>query len=136
MFEQFIELQDRISAIVARSETILNRKDARDVAALGRTRWELAGALREYQLFKHDRIFDPLAQSEGYHARQAQRLRTECIRAGEEFRHYVLEWSAISILDRWDEYKPAALDAIARVRAYIAKDRNQISELLQVKAAA
>jgi hypothetical protein len=135
MFEQFVELQDRIHAIVNRSEAIL-RSDSRDVAALGNCRWEAARTLREYQLFKHSRIFDPLERVQDYRAIKARRMKADCIRVGEEFRAYVLKWSVVSILDHWAEYHPAALDAVARMRAQLAKERAGVAELLDMKSAA
>ena len=135
MFEQFIELQDRILAITDRTEAIL-RSDSKDVAALGNCRWEAARTLREYQLFKHGRIFDPLEKGQDYRAIKARRMKADCIRVGEEFRAYVLKWSVVSILDHWAEYHPAALDLIARIRAHLAKERIGVAELLDQKSAA
>ena len=135
MLEQFTLLQDRILAILDRAEAIL-RSGTNDVAALGKTRWEAARALREYQLFKHSRIFDPLERGQDYRAAHARRMKAECIRVGEEFRQYVLTWSVVSILDHWAEYHPAALDAIRRIRAHLASERRAIAELFDVKPAA
>jgi hypothetical protein len=135
MFEQFVELQDRILAIVARAEALL-RSDTRDVAALGKARWEVARALREYQLFKHNRIFDPLGSGPDYRAIRARRMKAECIRVGEEFRQYVLKWSVVSILDHWADYHPAALDAVVRIRAQLAKERIGVAQLLDPDSAA
>ena len=135
MFEQFVELQDRILAIADRSEAIL-RSDSKDVAALGNCRWEAARTLREYQLFKHNRIFDPLEKGQDYRAIRARRMKADCIRVGDEFRAYVLKWSVVSILDHWSEYHPAALDLIARIRAHLAKERIGVAELLDQKSAA
>lgn len=135
MFEHFVELQDRILAIVDRAESIL-RSEARDIAALGQARWEVARALREYQLFKHSRIFDPIERGQDYRAIRARRMKAECIRVGEEFRAYVLKWSVVSILDHWADYHPAALDAAARIRAHLAKERLGVAELLDGQSAA
>ena len=132
MFEQLTLLQDRILAIVDRAEAIL-RSGTRDVAALGQTRWEVARTLREYQLFKHSRIFDPIERAQDYRALRARQMKAECIRVGEEFRQYVLTWSVVSILDHWATYHPAALDAVARIRAHLASERAGIAELLDVK---
>ena len=136
MFEHFIELQDRILAIVSRAEAILRQPGNRDTAALGGARWEVARALREYQLFKHSCIFDPLERGADYRAIKAKRMKADCIRIGEEFRAYVLKWSVVSILDHWAEYHPAALDAVARIRAHLAKERIGVAELLDTQSAA
>ncbi|HMI17954.1 MAG TPA: hypothetical protein VK533_00280 [Sphingomonas sp.] len=136
MFDRFMELQERILAIAVRSEAALLAPGDHDVAALGQTRWEIARALREYQLFKHTRIFDPIERQPDHRAYQARRMKAECIRVGEEFRRYVLKWSVVSILDHWAEFLPAALDAIARIRAQLAKERIGVTALLEIKSAA
>jgi hypothetical protein len=136
MFDRFIELQDRILAITVRSEALLRDPEKHDIAALGNARWEVTRALREYQIFKHTRIFDPLEACGDYRMVQMRRMKADCIRAGEEFHRYVLKWSAVCILDHWADYHPAALDVIARVRAQLAKERIGVSALLDVKSAA
>lgn len=136
MFEQFIELQDRIPAIINRAESLLQNSDTYDVTALGQARWEAARCLREYQLFKHARIFDPLDRGQDSRAITARRMKAECIRGGEEFRAYVLKWSVVSIPDHWANYHPAALDAIARIRAQLIRERIGVAELLGLKSAA
>jgi hypothetical protein len=136
MFAKFVDLQDRVHAIVNRAEAILRDPDNKDVAALGTARWELARTLREYQLFKHSRIFDPLERGQDYRAIRARRMKADCIRVGEEFRAYVLKWSVVSILDHWSEYHPAALDAVARIRAHLARERVGVAELLDVRPVA
>jgi hypothetical protein len=136
MFEQFIELQDRILAIVRRSEAALLNPEERDVAELGKTRWELARSLREYQLFKQTSIFDPIERTQDSRAPRTRRMRAECERAGEAFRQYVLKWSVVSILDYWDDYKAAALTAMTQVRAQLSGERNDMAELLGVRRAA
>lgn len=136
MFERFIELQDRILAIAVRGEAALLASGDHDVATLSQMRWEIARALREYQLFKHTRIFDPIERQPDHRAPQARRMKAECVRVGEEFRNYVLKWSVVSTLDHWADYHPAALDAIARIRAQLAKERIGVIALLEAKSAA
>jgi hypothetical protein len=136
MFEQFVELQDRILAIVARSETFLLDETRRDVGGLGRTRWDLARTLRDYQSLIHAQIFDRYERRADQAGQLAQQMKSDCIRAGEDFRQYVLKWSVISILDHWDDYRPAALEAIAKVRSQLAKERAGVTDLLRVSALA
>jgi len=136
MFDQFVQLQDRIVALLDRAEAILRSSADPDIATLGLTRWEAARILREYQLFKHNRIFDPIERSQDYRAPKVRRMKAECVRFGEEFRNYVLKWSVVSILDHWAEYQPAALEAIAGIRAQLAGERASVAELLENKSAA
>jgi len=136
MFEQFVELQDRIHAIVDRAEAILREPGNRDVATLGQARWQAARLLRQYQLFKHSRIFDPIAASQDFRALKAKRMKEDCIRFGETFQEYVLRWSVVSIADNWEEYHAAALGSITRIRAQLVKERAGVAELLDVKSEA
>jgi len=136
MFEQFLALQDRIFAIVDRAESVLRDPGNRDITTLGQCRWEAARTLREYQLFKHGRIFDPIERGQDFRALRARRMKADCVHVGEEFRAYVLKWSVVSILDHWDEYHPAALEAVRRIRAHLAKERIGVAELLGVQATA
>jgi hypothetical protein len=136
MFEQFVELQDRIHAIVDRAEAILREPGNRDVAALGQARWQAARLLRQYQLFKHSRIFDPIAASQDFRALRAKRMKEDCIRFGETFQDYVLRWSVVSISDNWEEYHAAALGSVARIRAQLVKERAGVAELLDVNSEA
>ena len=136
MFEQFVELQDHIHAIVDRAEAILREPGNRDVASLGQARWQAARALRQYQLFKHGRIFDPIAASQDFRALKARQMKEDCISFGDAFHKYVLRWSVVSIADNWEEYHAAALGSVARIRAQLVKERVGIAELLGVKSAA
>jgi len=135
MFDHFLETQDNILAISDRAEEIIC-SDTRDLAALGEARWELARALREYQLFKHSRIFDPIASAHDGRTIKAQCMKAECIRVGEAFRAYILKWSSVSVTDHWADYQPAALEAIARIRAHLMRERAGVAELLQMRSAA
>jgi hypothetical protein len=136
MFDQFVELQDKILAIVARSEAFLLDETRRDVGGLGRTRWDLARTLREYQSLIFTQIFDRYEHRADQAGQLARQMKNDCIRAGEDFRQYVLKWSVISILDHWDDYRPAALEAIAKVRSQLAKERAGVTDLLRVSALA
>jgi hypothetical protein len=135
MFDRFAEFQSRIEALLVRGEAVLRATDDRDVSQLGQTRWEMARLLREYQLYKHTRIFDHFERVGGSQAALARQMRAECIRVGEEFRAYILKWSVTSILDNWAEYQPAALDAIARIRAQLVREQVGVERLLMRNAA-
>ena len=136
MFEQYIEFQDRIHAIVDRAEANLRNPAGADFAALGQTRWEAARALREYELFTHSRIFDPLIRGPDYRALKARTMKADCVRMGEQFRAYVLKWSVVSIADHWAEFYPAALDVMALIRTHLARERTGVSELVEAQSAA
>lgn len=124
------EHQATILDIMRRGERMLRAPD-RDAAGLARGRWELARALLAYQGFKHREIFDPIAGlGAPGHADTARRLKVECVATGDAFRAYIARWSAVSVLDRWDEYQPAALALIAGIREQLARERREAAALL------
>jgi len=134
MFAHFLELQDRILNLASRAEAILG-SDTHDVVSLGQTRWEVVRALREYHLFNQSRIFDPIERAGDGRAAKARTMKADCVRSDEEYREYILKWSAVSISDHWAEYHPAALGSITRIRAQLARERVDVADLLQMRSA-
>lgn len=123
--------QTTIHDILRRGERML-RAPERDAAALARARWELARAILAYQGFKHHEIFDPIARrGPAVRADAARRLKAACVATGDAFRAYVARWSAVSVLDRWDEYQPAALALIAGIRDHLGRERREAEALLK-----
>lgn len=124
------EYQATILGILQRGERLLNATE-RDAAALARTRWELARAMLAYQGFKHRELFDPITASGcPRRAPLARRLKNDCLAMGEAFRAYVAKWSAVSVLDCWAEYQPAALRLITQIRDHLARERRETAALL------
>ena len=131
MSSQIVAYHTKIMSIVQETEATL-RSDEPDLMALGGLRWALGRTLGDYQLFKHTRFFDPLLERGT--TRQvaiAERMKRACITAGIEYRAFVAEWDANSILDRWPHYRPAALAIMARIRAHIDAERDGLVQLLQ-----
>ncbi|WP_425230878.1 hypothetical protein [Sphingomonas sp.] len=127
--------QENILAIMRGAEPLLRDSALRDVAALARARWALMRALGEYQLFKHNEIFDPaIARDLLGSALKAERMKRACIAMGDEFRGYVTKWSGRDVAGDWVAYEPAALQIIARLRAHIARERTEVAELLDMAA--
>lgn len=125
------EHQATIHDILRRGERML-RAPERDAAGLARARWELARAILGYQGFKHREIFDPIAERDAPdRAQVARRLKAECVATGDAFRAYVAKWSAVSVLDHWDEYRPAALATVAGIRDHLARERREAGALLK-----
>ncbi len=128
------EHQAIIHDILRRGQRMLRAPD-RDAAGLARARWELARALLTYQGFKHHEIFDPVAmRGPPDRVATARRLKSECIATGDTFRAYVARWSTGSVLDRWDEYQPAALALIGLLKDHLARERREAGALLEGKA--
>lgn len=105
--------------------------DTCDVAGLARQRWALMRALTAYQLFKHREIFDPaLAQATPATAHRLVRMKRACLDLGDAFRGHVQRWSGSDVKAQWATYQPSALAIITRIRAHIAREREEISALL------
>lgn len=125
------EHQATIHDVLRRGERLLRSPD-HDAAAIARTRWELARAVMAYQGFKHRELFDPIAATgDPARAATARRLKAACVSSGEAFRAYLAKWSVGDVLDRWDEYQPAALRLIADLRAQLAREKYDAEALLK-----
>lgn len=126
------EHQSGILAIIRGSEPLLLAPLERDVAGLARARWALMRALMGYQQFKHREIFDPaIAGAVLGDAQRAGRMKRACTIMSDEFRGYVAKWSAADVGGSWPSYQPAALAMVARLRAHIAREREEIEALLE-----
>ncbi|WP_294392034.1 hypothetical protein [uncultured Sphingomonas sp.] len=136
MYIQFLSLQRRLHAVIDRAERALNAAGEPDIATMGQTRWEIARLLREYQLMKHNRIFVQFEHGFDDRARKARRMKADCIRSGEEYRAYIMEWSVVSILDNWTTYKAAATQAITRLRTQLQREHDGVAYLLDKAIAA
>ena len=120
MIKHLATYQHKITEIVDRAENLIGGRERPSPLTLGKTRWALARALNEYQVFKHSRIFDPiLAQEHGPRAELARSQREACMALGAEYRTYVAHWNAVDILDRWEDYRSAALAMLARIRGHV-----------------
>lgn len=127
--------QDNILAMMRTAEPLLRNASLRDVPALSRARWALMRALTEYQLFKHNEIFDPaIAGAVLGSAQRADRLKRACITVGDEYRAYATKWGGADIEGVWSVYQPAALQMIARLRDHLAREREDCAALLDLAA--
>lgn len=127
--------QDAILTIMRTAEPLLRSAALRDVPALSRNRWSLMRALSEYQLFKHNEIFDPaIGRAVLGSAERADRLKRACIAMDDDFRAHVSKWGGADLESVWSVYQPAALQMIARLRDHIARERDDCAALLDLAA--
>ena len=131
LLARLLGYQERIEAILARGEHILDAGATLDGGAIGQLRWELARTLGEYQIFKHTRLFDPLIVRGGPRSAAAAAMKQSCITLGGAFRAYVIRWTAADILDRPDPYRTAALVEVGRLRTHLKREREGARQLLQ-----
>ena len=125
--------QEAVLAIMRGAEPLLVDPDLRDVAALARARWALMRALTGYALFKHGEIFNPaIARQLLGEATRAERMKQRCEAMGGEFRGHVSKWSGRDVAGDWAEYQPAALRMIVRLRAHVAREREEIASLTEM----
>lgn len=91
----------------------------------------LAYELQAYQLFKHDRIFDPLIASGSPSSREAARcLKADCVAGGEAFAFFVRQWREQDLQAGWGEFRPAVLNLGTRLRDHIKAEEVQVRLLL------
>lgn len=136
LLAQMHEHHRAIAAYTADAEAMIATAQL-DPTAVSNARWRFVRALTGYQVFKHQRIFDPMMQQGSPRDIDAARqLKTECILISEAFRSYIAKWSASGIVDREDEYRCEAKAMIRKVRAHIVRERHGMEALLNVPARA
>jgi hypothetical protein len=129
MFEQFVQFQDRILAIVERTEAMLDQDDPA-LPGLAQIRWQFCRALQEYELYFHNNILDHIARHRPDRAREASALKAAPI--GPSFRAHVMKWSAISPADHWQEYRDSCRDGLPRLCSRLLQERAAVATLLDV----
>lgn len=132
LLDQLSQHQEKITAIVARAEILIIAPGTPDIMAIGKARWEMLRQMREYQLFKHMMIFDPILTANASGAGLAREMKEECTALGDAFRAYMIEWSTVSVIDNIAAYRTAATASIARVRHHLKRERQRASMLLGV----
>lgn len=124
--------QEIALGILSRGAECLDRGPAAVLADGVGLRRELGDALREYQLFKHERIFDPaIGSADEHRAALARHMKVGCIAAGEVFRAHMNRWTADQIATDWVHYKPAARLTVNQLRRHIVTEGEGITELLE-----
>lgn len=117
MLEEYLE---RMIAITVSAEIEILSVSGTDFGHLDSHRMRMARTLTAYQLFAHRELFQPLLSSR--HATDiecGQRLSTECNALAEAMRAHARKWAAQAPAAMWDEYRPAALGLIERIRQHI-----------------
>ncbi|WP_141243873.1 hypothetical protein [Sphingomonas lenta] len=125
------QLQSDTLAVLSRASELLDEEPGPARAGLGAIRRELARKLREYQIFKHSRIFDPALTSGSPSVAEAgRRLKVDCIAGSARFDQYVREWSGKDIAAEWAAFRSATLELGRRLRDHMVSERVQIRLLL------
>lgn len=102
---------------------------AKSVAA---ARWALVRLLREYQLFKHTRVFDPIINSKDFaRATQADILKSKCLVAGDQYRQHVAKWSLTGTDHSWPAYEVELRLLMAGIKSHLSAEASGVSALLR-----
>jgi hypothetical protein len=132
MHEMLEHYLDRILSITDTVEKHLPTLPPDDTAIIDAGRLTMARLLTAYQLFIHRELFEPLLES-GNRADVscARELKAECIGLADSFRIHARKWALQKPLDRWDEYQPASLCMLKRVRQHAFRVRRGARRLEQ-----
>src|SRR5690606_13429047 len=100
--------QADVKAALARVRALIDAESL-DMPATAEARRDFTRSLTGYQIFKHQRIFDPLARhGSPADSAIARQLKFECVAMGETFRPYLARWNASGIHGREAEYRREA----------------------------
>jgi hypothetical protein len=131
LLDRLVEHQNLVRGIIARAETCLRHPHQRDALTLARLRWEVTRAIGAYTLFKHHELFDPLvAHGTSAQARAAAEAKRACLAMGAQFQAHVRKWSGAPVAERWDEYQPATVAMIAKLRGHFDLERQAVGAML------
>jgi serine/threonine protein kinase HipA of HipAB toxin-antitoxin module len=123
--------QRRAFDLVDRANAILDEGKEAALIALPSLRGEIVEVLQAYQVFKHERIFDPAVLAGGdERTRLGRAMKIECIAAGETFRRHMTQWKDDDIARDWDNYRAAARLTLNALRRHLENERDGIETLL------
>lgn len=129
--KQLEEQQARITMLLHAARDLLASGQPGSGTALAALRWQLMRALREYQLFKHREIFDPLAgSSDPQLADLARGMKTRCIATGDAYGDHVQRWSNGAAVTAWEQYTAEARAIVTKVRLHLDREHAEASSLL------
>lgn len=123
--------QERIAEILERARAALAHAHHPEHARLAQMRWELMRVLRDYQLFKHLEIFDPVIRhGTAGQAARAGELKQRCLGIAAIHTEHVRRWSLLGAIDAWPAYRTDAVEMVDRLHAHLAAERRDTACLL------
>lgn len=94
-------------------------------------RTRMLTAMRAYQAFKHEAVFDPaIAAAHPLRAVTARRLKTSCVMASEAYRLHTTRWPAPRIADEWEDYAQAMDAVCTAIETHLVQERLMVAMLL------
>lgn len=126
--------QDAVGALSDALTAIELGKDAY-VCSLSQRREYLAGALTNYQRFKHQRLYDPAISSPDVaKSGTAREMKVACIAMGQAYQAHLRDWPISRITEEWDAYRTAVRLAGARLRRQLLAEAARINALIDTGA--
>jgi len=124
---------DDIISRIAASVAVIEADNLSSLSSLSARRWQMVRLLREYQIFKHSRIFDPaIAKGSPSEIAAAQEMKINCIAMGNAFTAYVKIWSSGLITTRWEDYRTAMIEMSTLLTRHVKSERHNVEALLLV----
>lgn len=125
------EYHAQLSHLLDRSSHAIAEDEAGNVALAG-LRWQLVRALREYQLFKHTEIFDPLIRNVAAdRVRDATSMKDRCEQIGAQYNSFIKAWHLGNGGPSSSGYRAAARRMLDAVSRHVATEGEQIPHLLR-----
>jgi hypothetical protein len=122
--------QADVKAAMAETQALL-AAESLDTLEIANARWRFTRVLTGYQVFKHQRIFDPLARhGTPEEASAARQLKIACVAMGETFRAYLARWNATGMEGHETEYRRDAKGMITMIERHMLDERRGIEALL------
>ena len=120
----------RLRTLLDRSSEAL-ANDAVDIVTLAGLRWQLVRLLREYQLFKHTEIFDPIIRHRPLGRNEhASRLKARCEIMGTRYNDFIKRWHLGASGPSSSDYRDAARKMIDDVAQHVVEEGGEIARLL------
>jgi len=103
----------------------------RNTVTLAALRWRLVRLLREYQLFKHTEIFDPIIRGDrASRSADAGRLKAACEETGAAYNDHIRRWNLSGTGETSPDYAADARHMIRRVGEHLDREQLDIRRLL------
>lgn len=126
-----IERQSKIAALLQSADALLVVGNPVDRAAMAALRWQLVRTLREYQLFKHQEIFDPLvAAGDAGIAHRADGMKDRCVAIGNTYLAHIDSWANGATMETWDTYVTQTRGVLAKITRHLDRERGEATDLL------
>ncbi|WP_174280295.1 hypothetical protein [Sphingomonas bacterium] len=123
------QYQGRITALIDRTRVALDQP-ARDPVALATLRWEMLRLLREYQLFKHGELFDPLLRAADLGRRgRAASLKARCIEMAAAVGDHGRRWAEAGTATA-ERHADETHTLLTRLTQHLLRERLGVTELL------